>query len=86
MTADAAEKRETELREIRELRDRLQAACGDRGPCDRIVLFAVLELLDDIIDARASSPEMRLAIVDEVCSMLRAPIAAELAARQRPVS
>jgi hypothetical protein len=54
------EKSETELQEIRELHDQLQGACGKRGPCDRVVLFAVLELLDDIIDARASSPRQRL--------------------------
>jgi hypothetical protein len=69
--------------EIRRLHDRLQAACDGYGPCDHVVLLAVLELLDDIIDAYAPAPDKRLAVTDEICGMLRAPIAADHAARQR---
>jgi hypothetical protein len=72
-----------ETEEIRRLHDRLQAACNGYGPRDRVVLLAVLELLDDIIDAYAPTPNRRLEVTDEICGMLRAPIAADHAARQR---
>jgi hypothetical protein len=72
-----------EAEEIHRLHDRLQAACDGYGPCDRVVLLAVLELLDDIIDARAPTPNKRLAVTDAICGILRAPVAADHAARQR---
>ena len=74
-----------ETEEISRLHARPQAACDGYGPCDRAVLLAVLELLDDIIDAYAPAPNRRLAVTDAICGMLRAPIAADHAARQRPV-
>jgi hypothetical protein len=75
---------ERELREVGALCQRLQAACGERGPDDQVVLFAVLSLLEDIIDAHATSAADRLSVIDMVYHMLRVPDT--LAAQGKPVN